>query len=392
MAATSQEAKSEPEETPSVSLFDGEKPQSILSTLKMLCSSKDDEWVGKKVPMSYKKWSKMNANQRKNIIILWNGFSESYRNKVKGMIGALENPVETSENTTKNDLIRVLHLREWPGAIALWTRALGPMSRLQLDANGSKVHEENDDDVVRMAPWNELAEIFNCRSGDFQPQNMAVDYDDNGLRTRIPRGGHVSAGVVDLLYDLDPNEADRPTRDGAWLKDTWRKLCKEVSVCFERFASSGSQNGDTTTLDGVNEWVFNFAAQFDQAVMYAALICATNTLRTLGKLLPVGGLESGVLTSGEEVTPVAAKRRILQRSENRKRQRAEKKARDAAARRDTEKPRGSPEDPVAAAMVRQSQCDMLMKLVETLPADDPRKSLVVNRMLHLSGVALPPTE
>ena len=76
----------------------------------------------------------MNANQRKNIIILWNGFSESYRNKVKGMIGALENPVETSENTTKNDLIRVLHLREWPGAIALWTRALGPMSRLQLDA------------------------------------------------------------------------------------------------------------------------------------------------------------------------------------------------------------------------------------------------------------------
>ena len=171
------------------------------------------------------------------------------------------------------------------------------------------------------------------------------------------------------------------------------------SLCFELFSASGSQNGDTTTLDGVNEWVFNFAAQFDQAVMYAGLICATNTLQTLGKLLPVGGEESGVLEEDAEDTPAAAKRKILQRSADRQRQRAEKKARvdtPAAAKRKIlqeapppHAPLPAEEDAVAVAMVRQTQGEMLMKLVDTLGADDQRKTLVVNRMLQLSGITIP---
>jgi hypothetical protein len=399
MAAASTNEFDTVESPPSVALFGGMYPQHVLETVKLLCKNNDEGWEGKRVPASYKKWSKLNANQRKNILVLWNGFSDDYRTKIETMVKALDNPVEANLNTTKNDLIRLLHLREWPGAIAIWTRALGPMTRLALDANGSRVNED-DDNVVRMAPWEEIAGIFNCRTEQFQPQNMAVDYGDGGEKTRDPRGDHISPGVVDLLYDLDPNEENRPSRDGAWIKATWRRICKDVSLCFERFSASGSQNGDTTTLDGVNEWVFNFAAQFDQAVMYAGLICATNTLQTLGKLLPVGGEESGVLEEDAEDTPAAAKRKILQRSADRQRPRAERKARvdtSVAAKRkilqEAPPPHAPPlaeEDAVTVAMVWQTQGEMLMKLVDTLGADDQRKTLVVNRMLQLSGITIPP--
>jgi hypothetical protein len=79
------------------------------------------------------------------VLILWSGFDVSFKARLGAMVGEMEQPVTAADqNTTKNDLIRILHLREWPGAIAVWTRALGPMTRLELDANGSKVQEDEE--------------------------------------------------------------------------------------------------------------------------------------------------------------------------------------------------------------------------------------------------------
>jgi hypothetical protein len=75
-----------------------------------------------------------------------------------------------------------------------------------------------------MAPWNELAAIFNNRTGDFQPQNLTVDYSDDGEKTRRPRTEFISMGVVDFLHDLDPNECERPIRNGKWVKQNWRRI------------------------------------------------------------------------------------------------------------------------------------------------------------------------
>ena len=81
-------------------------------------------------------------------------------------------------------------------------------------------------------------------------------------------------------------------RDGDWLKGEWKKLVSQVSLCWDRFTRSGSQNGDATSSQGIEEWVLNFAHSFNQPVQYAILALDMVTMRNLGKVIPGGGRDA----------------------------------------------------------------------------------------------------
>jgi hypothetical protein len=40
-------------------------------------------------------------------------------------------------------------------------------------------------------------------------------------------------------------------------------------VKYRKFSRSGEHKGDIATMEGINEWVFKFASQKNQVIMYA---------------------------------------------------------------------------------------------------------------------------
>ena len=148
----------------------------------------------------------------------------------------------------------------------LWTKARSPLTREELDAKRSGESEERDS---QLNAYNGIAEIFNNRfvfalsnyrfifysdAADFQPQNEAIKYQD-GKPLRSPASSRISQAVMEVLYDIDPNERQRPVRDGLWVKTQMRLLTAQLSIKWTNLNRSGSQNGDVSCTAGIDEWV-----------------------------------------------------------------------------------------------------------------------------------------
>ena len=84
-------------------------------------------------------------------------FKEIVRRDVATMI----DPVGMSHHITKNDVIRLMHLRMHSTAQQCWYNALCPMTRSDLDAAGSGAGLEDSHTILSY--WNELAMMFNNR-------------------------------------------------------------------------------------------------------------------------------------------------------------------------------------------------------------------------------------
>ena len=61
------------------------------------------------------------------------------------VVKTLDDPVGASILTTKNDKCRILELRSYVGAQTLWDRALGSMTRIELDARNSHVEDDEEE-------------------------------------------------------------------------------------------------------------------------------------------------------------------------------------------------------------------------------------------------------
>jgi hypothetical protein len=125
----------------------------------------------------------MSTKQRLVTYAMYKSFPEAYIEPLKSQIASEDDVVGTAAITTKNDRIRLLELRVFPGAIAAWTRALGPLTRQQLDASKS---DESEERRHELSPWEDLATIFNDRSDSnpFQPQNRLRKYTDGKTNKR----------------------------------------------------------------------------------------------------------------------------------------------------------------------------------------------------------------
>jgi hypothetical protein len=74
--------------------------------------------------------------------------------------------------------------------------------------------------------------MFNSQtsSNPFQPQNLVVHYTEDGIKTKkTPDEATISQQIVNKLGELEPNEANRPTRDADWLKTQYGLLKTEIS-------------------------------------------------------------------------------------------------------------------------------------------------------------------
>ena len=155
-------------------LFDGNDPNAVFHVLKMITASERYSVGGDKpkVPKTYKAWGKLNPNQKFKVISCYNSLDVVWKTALLAKVGDYVDPVGNSTVTTKNDLVRLLELRDYSGAIVAWTKALGVLNRQELDAKKSKESDERDD---ILGPWNTLATLFNNRSinSDFQPYNRA---------------------------------------------------------------------------------------------------------------------------------------------------------------------------------------------------------------------------
>ena len=168
------------------------------------------------VPKSYYTWSKLDEFQQRKVLNIYLSLTDQQKRDLITEAGKFENPIGTSTNTTKNDLVRLLDMRMYPSFQTTWTKALGPLQRTELDAKNSHESEERDHEINA---WNILAENFNTRSFDilddsFRPYNRVLLYDDI---TGMPKKPYVSSdpnlyspSVVKMLKDMDPNEKDRP--------------------------------------------------------------------------------------------------------------------------------------------------------------------------------------
>lgn len=223
----------------------------------------------------------------------------AYEQSLANGVPATAQPTSNkSLDTTKNDRIRILHLRVFADAIMTWNRALGgSYERPLLDAINSHESDARDTDLD---PWENLVEMFNNYSGrelnEFQPENLAVKYAEGRKAIPlVPRNETISNEVFEKLKSLDPNEKQRPLRTGKWLKEQWAKLRTAISAVLEKFRRSGQQRGPLGSVLGNDDWVLNFS-NGDQVVMYAGLVLDQGVLDHLGTVLPEGtGRDTGIV-------------------------------------------------------------------------------------------------
>ncbi len=297
-------------------MFEHANPQEVFLLMKALVPDKlpfNPKKPGEKmsIPASYVQIAKLNEGQLQKVVSFWlllsketqSGLIAVARSNYVKMLQEQSDAKKRADTTTKHDLVRLLHLRSYPGAQVHWVKALGVRNRQELDAINSHVSEA---DAAAHDSYNSLAEIFNNREpnsatfeNDFQPENLSfrnVTQHDGGAN-RTPRDSNINQDIVNLLYDLDPNERVRPLRDGAWVKKQFAELRSEISKCYSKFFNSGNQKGDCDCLEGRVEWCFEFADKFTQVVQYAVLIFCTSDMKSLGKEIPVenGGRDTGVL-------------------------------------------------------------------------------------------------
>jgi hypothetical protein len=265
--------------------FEGLDPKIVF---EVLCALTDSELDGRQgIVVSHKKLSydKLNDGQLMKMHKVYANLTEPQKNMVLDKVRTrLSRPLEHGEDlrtiTTKNDKIRILELSVYPGARILWDRAFNPMDRQTLDAAHSHVSDAQQGDL---SAWNGLAAIFNDRTevNPFQPHNRALD-----------TSGLIKLSVLNLLGTLDPNEHDRPLRDGKWLKTHYSQMRTEISQIAENFGRSGNQGGCATSSNGIEDWVINFAAgqatKGGQHMQYAILVVDVTNIAALGKVLPYG--------------------------------------------------------------------------------------------------------
>jgi hypothetical protein len=160
-------------------------------------------------------------------------------------------------------------------------------------------------------------------------------------------------------------------------------------------SKSESQAGDATTIEGVNECVLNFATRMGQASMYAILVVDSVTMQHLGKELPAGEYDSGVIGGGVEVANFCTPRRqgsaagIKQEMANsRKRRQRERESEGKRARLEPRAVIDTEESVMATAMNNKTRMEGLKALLSVLPAGSAEYKKLVKAMMAASGVSL----
>jgi hypothetical protein len=217
--------------------------------------------------------------------------------------------------TNKHDKACLLHLRTDPTAAALWSAALREKNRTQLD--------DRDGQGGTVCPFDSLASLFNDPTNVYANACIIPDR-ANESGCYIPEAGMEM--VARRCFDINPSPKNRPVRDGAWLRSKWKELKSKLSVYHADFMRSGNQDAENL----VDEWCtfLENRGGVEDVYFYAFTILTSDDFNCLGKALPKEAqMDTGAIDENETMEDRVAKElaKRKERTEARKRQRAEKK-------------------------------------------------------------------
>lgn len=310
--ATTNSTITESDDLTSPDAFGGVEPQFILSALFRM----EPEYCvnGKTFWSTYdKSWDKLTSLQKNKTLQFYNKnlINDAARHHLREMARAIivESVTEQrsrQEITSKHDKTRLLHLRKDPAAAVMWTRALRPLTRLELDDT------EGD---ASMDAWNELAVMFN----DYERTsytNLSIIPDRNPYVA--------TAGMENLshyTYELNPSMPGRPDRDGGWIRNTYRDLKGKLSICFANFKKSGNQEAENL----YDEWLkFTTTMAACDVLVYARCLFDENEMDQLGRALPAAAQRDTGVIDPADTYETRKRKASTQRQERRERVRAER--------------------------------------------------------------------
>jgi hypothetical protein len=136
--------------------------------------------------------------------------------------------------TSKDDIVRLLHLFKEPRAQRHWTNLYSILSRPELDARkSSREYSESAN------PLEFLAEIYNDYD-NFLPQNLMVQYVSVSRNSRpVKKCPYVASSaewsyLATFTHELDPANLSRKNiiRGPDWIKATWGEVRKYLHQVF----------------------------------------------------------------------------------------------------------------------------------------------------------------
>ena len=149
-----------------------------------------------------------------------------------------------TNQTTKDDIVRLMHLFKEPMAQRHWSNLFGVLKRAELDARKS-----NGQHSEAANPLDSLPEIYNDYK-NFHPQNAMVNYVSVGNNSlpvkKQPYQANASewAYLANYTHNLEPTNLSRQNiiRGADWVKSMWTDCRKYLHQMFLQYNRSGQND------------------------------------------------------------------------------------------------------------------------------------------------------
>ena len=214
----------------------------------------------------------------------------------------MQNDAAANSHTTKDDIIRLMHLFKEPVAQRHWSNLYGVLKRAELDAR--KSHGEHSEIAN---PLDCLAELFNDYE-NFRPQNAMVQYVASASHEAPVKKQPYQASssewsyLANYTHDLEPTNLSRKhiIRGADWIKSTWGDCRKYLHLMFLQYHRSGQNDNEKDEWGSQTEykrWVraahwkttgSNSIIRYTQAMIYSVAVLDLCDFESIGRKMPKG--------------------------------------------------------------------------------------------------------
>ena len=170
------------------------------------------------------------------------------------------------ELTNNHDRCRLFHLLVLGSAQVTWAAALTLVNR-----------EKPDVETLRRRAYEDLAIMFNDYTKT-QFRNVCIVYDDDGIAISpyVPKAG-VEA-IADRCWDLNPNDSNRPVRNGSWIEMVSKELRRTMTNVYKRYRMCGNQEAENRYTE-----FLKFTTNISKVYAYAYVLMPQDLLSRLSK-------------------------------------------------------------------------------------------------------------
>jgi hypothetical protein len=242
----------------------GADPDSVLAALRSR-SAIEKVKRGKtfserlhEIPRSYgKNVTSLSSGQKLKVFKLWELLDASVRSAVlaEAQAACTADANLAATHLTSDEACRILHLLNYPGAAALWTKTRSSYDRITLDA----MHLGSQSSRDEVDPYVSLADLFYNDpdvESDFNKScfNPVIKYGESGVAevdlagkpkmavdTDGPRGNYDN--IYPTVCDIDPTQFSENIREKTpeWIKKTSKKVMSQCANVADMYLRSGNQ-------------------------------------------------------------------------------------------------------------------------------------------------------